>query len=88
MESDFFVSLLGQMFALALKVAFPLLMVTLVVGVAISVLQVVTQIQEMTLTFVPKLICFVLTLAFAGHWMLQLILDFSRSTIGKIAEIS
>lgn len=75
------------MFALALKVAFPLLLVTLVIGVLVSILQVVTQIQEMTLTFVPKLICFVLTMAIAGPWMLRLIVEFSRNTIGKIAEI-
>jgi flagellar biosynthetic protein FliQ len=86
METDFFIGLLGSMFQMALKVAMPLLVVTLVVGVLISVLQVVTQIQEMTLTFVPKLVLMVITLAFAGPWMLQQVVDFSIATISQIKD--
>jgi flagellar biosynthetic protein FliQ len=86
METDFFIGLLGSMFQMALKVAMPLLIVTLVVGVLISVVQVVTQIQEMTLTFVPKLVLMVVTLAFAGPWMLQQVVDFSRATISQIKD--
>lgn len=84
---DFFIQSLGQMFQLALKVAMPLLLVTLVVGVLISILQVVTQVQEMTLTFVPKLICFVVTLAIAGPWMLELVVNFARTSLAGIARL-
>ncbi|WP_019677334.1 flagellar biosynthetic protein FliQ [Arsukibacterium perlucidum] len=81
MSEDFVVSLMGNMFHTALKVAFPLLLSTLVAGVLISILQVVTQIQEMTLTFVPKLVVAVVVLGVAGAWMLSVLTDFARQTI-------
>lgn len=84
---DFFIQSLAQMFQIALKVAMPLLLVTLIVGVFISILQVVTQVQEMTLTFVPKLIFFVVTLAIAGPWMLELVVNFARSSLIGIARL-
>ncbi|MDE3073220.1 MAG: flagellar biosynthetic protein FliQ, partial [Pseudomonadota bacterium] len=56
MDSDTAMHLLSQTLLAAAKVSAPILMATLVVGVAISVLQVVTQIQEMTLTCIPKLV--------------------------------
>jgi flagellar biosynthetic protein FliQ len=57
-------------FLIALKVAGPILAVALVIGVIISLLQTVTQIQEMTLTFVPKLIGTGLVVLLGGKWML------------------
>jgi flagellar biosynthesis protein FliQ len=56
---------------LVTRLAGPMLAATLIIGVAVSVLQTVTQIQEMTLTFVPKLIAAALILVFAGNWMLR-----------------
>ncbi|MEX0834451.1 MAG: flagellar biosynthetic protein FliQ [Nitriliruptor sp.] len=53
------------------KLAGPLLLVSLVLGVVISVIQTVTQIQEMTLTFVPKLVGVALILIVAGSWMMR-----------------
>ncbi len=53
------------------KLAGPLLLVSLVLGVAISVIQTVTQIQEMTLTFVPKLVGVAVILIVAGSWMMR-----------------
>ncbi len=58
-------------FVVAAKIAGPILGVALVVGVVVSLLQTVTQIQEMTLTFVPKLIGAGLVMLLAGNWMLQ-----------------
>ena len=57
-------------FMLALKVAGPILGAALVIGVIVSILQTITQVQEMTLTFVPKLIGTGLIVLFAGRWML------------------
>ncbi len=54
---------------MASKLAGPLLMTALVVGVAVSLLQTVTQIQEMTLSFVPKAVALVVVLVTTGHWM-------------------
>jgi flagellar biosynthetic protein FliQ len=56
---------------LVTRLAGPMLAATLIIGVAVSVLQTVTQIQEMTLTFVPKLIAAALILVFGGNWMLR-----------------
>jgi flagellar biosynthesis protein FliQ len=56
---------------LAGKLAGPMLMTALVVGVVVSLLQTVTQIQEMTLSFVPKAVGLALVLMIGGHWMLR-----------------
>jgi flagellar biosynthesis protein FliQ len=53
------------------RLAGPMLAATLIIGVVVSVLQTVTQIQEMTLTFVPKLIAAAGILVFGGNWMLR-----------------
>ncbi|MGC1513691.1 MAG: flagellar biosynthetic protein FliQ [Acidimicrobiales bacterium] len=60
------------------KLASPILIVTLVVGFAISLVQSVTQVQEMTLTFVPKLIGVALVVMISGNWMMAEILAFTR----------
>ncbi|MCI6919874.1 MAG: flagellar biosynthesis protein FliQ [Lachnospiraceae bacterium] len=56
---------------LVIKVAAPVLLVSLIVGLIISIFQTVTSIQEQTLTFVPKIIAVFLTLIVLGHWMLN-----------------
>ena len=58
-------------FTIGAKIAGPILMTALIIGVVISLVQTVTQIQEMTLTFVPKLIGSGLVLLFGGKWMLR-----------------
>jgi flagellar biosynthesis protein FliQ len=62
----------------ASKLAGPLLLTALAVGVFVSLLQTVTQIQEMTLSFVPKVIGLVIVLLVGGHWMLREIVTFSQ----------
>ncbi|PCK06932.1 MAG: hypothetical protein COA42_16910 [Alteromonadaceae bacterium] len=62
----------------ASKIAAPVLFTSLSVGVLISILQVATQIQEMTLTFVPKIIAAVAVLLIAGSWMLGTLSQFTR----------
>lgn len=57
--------------AVSARIAGPLLLVALVLGVAVSLFQAVTQVQEMSLTFVPKLAGVAVTLVFAGNWMLR-----------------
>lgn len=54
-----------------LKTAAPPLIVSLVVGLAVSIFQTVTSIQEQTLTFVPKVVCMFICLMLIGHWMLN-----------------
>lgn len=64
--------------------AAPLLLVTLATGVVIGVLQAATQINEMTLSFIPKLLALMLTLLIAGPWMLQLITGYTRNLFAAI----
>ena len=67
-----------------LLIAAPLLVAALVVGLLISVLQVVTQIQELSLTFVPKVVVAVIVLVAAGPWMLRRLLAYASGVISSI----
>jgi flagellar biosynthesis protein FliQ len=62
----------------AAKLALPILLVSLVVGTIISLLQAVTQVQEMTLTFVPKVLAIGMVLMVGGGWMLNELVEFTR----------
>ncbi|MCH5342090.1 MAG: flagellar biosynthesis protein FliQ [Acetatifactor sp.] len=61
---------------LIIKIALPVLLVSLVVGLTISIFQTVTSIQEQTLTFVPKIICVFTALVIFGPWMMNSMVDF------------
>ena len=69
------------------KVAAPILIVSLVVGFAVSLLQSVTSIQEVTLTFVPKLLGVAITLAVAGNWMLMELQTFTRGLFDMVPDL-
>ena len=69
--------LLAETLVASVKVSAPFLIATLVVGLLVSILQVVTQIQEMTLTFVPKLIAVGLVCLLLGTWMLAVMVEFA-----------
>ena len=64
-------NILTSALAVSARIAGPLLLIALVIGVAVSLFQAVTQVQEMSLTFVPKLAGIAVTLVFAGNWMLR-----------------
>ncbi len=63
------------------------LLPALAVGLVIAMFQAATQINEMTLTFIPKLAVVGLVLMFAGHWMLQVLMTFSMNLIESIPEL-
>ena len=67
-----------------LLVSAPLLLVVLVVGLVVSVFQAATQINEATLSFVPKVVAAVAVLAIAGPWMLSTLVDYLRSVLLSI----
>lgn len=68
-------------------VAAPILIVVLLVGVVISVIQAATQINEATLSFVPKVIAAVLTLAVAGPWMMTTLVEYIQRTLMTIPSV-
>ncbi len=65
----------------------PLLVTALVVGLAVSVLQAATQINEMTLSFIPKLLAMVAALVEAGPWMLATLTDYIQRTLTSIPNV-
>ena len=85
MDSDTAMHLLSETLLTAAKVSAPILLAALAIGVVISILQVVTQIQEMTLTFIPKLIAVVVVFLMTGAWMMAVVVEFSKHLFGLIA---
>ncbi|SMG38722.1 flagellar biosynthesis protein FliQ [Paraburkholderia susongensis] len=65
----------------------PLLLVALVVGLLVSLFQAATQINETTLSFIPKLLAIVVTMVIAGPWMLTTMLDYLRHTLSSIPSL-
>lgn len=84
MTVDFALSLVNDMLWTSALIAAPILGVSLLVGLIISIFQVVTQIQEMTLTFVPKILGVVIVLFVFGGWMLTNLVVFASTLIGNI----
>ena len=76
MSIEFVINFGREALLVTLLMAAPLLGLALLVGVIISIFQAVTQIQEMTLTFVPKIIVVMLAVIIFGPWMLRIILNF------------
>ncbi|MFA4873738.1 MAG: flagellar biosynthetic protein FliQ [bacterium] len=76
---DYFVAIAKQTLFLALILTGPPVLTAMLVGLTISVLLATTQINEQTLTFVPKLVAIVATLAVAGPWMLAQLIAFTAS---------
>jgi flagellar biosynthesis protein FliQ len=70
-----------------LTIAAPLLLVVLVVGLVISVLQAVTQVNEQTLSFVPKLVAVVATLVIAGPWMIGVMVAYIQRLFSQIPGV-
>lgn len=80
-------SLGAQAVQLTLLVAAPLLLVALVVGLVISIFQAATQINEATLSFIPKLIAVFAALVVAGPWMLAQLVAFMRELFSSIPQL-
>ena len=87
MDSDLVISLAVAAMELALKIALPLLLVGLAVGLIISVFQAVTQIQEQTLTFIPKILATVVVMVVGGPWMLDQLLSYTADLWGSIPQL-
>lgn len=68
-------------------IAAPLLLIALIAGLVIGMLQAATQINESTLSFIPKLLLLVLTLFAAGPWILRVLIDFTRELYASIPSM-
>ena len=88
MSQSILIGIVKDTIITAAKVSAPILITILVLGLLISILQATTQIQEQTLTFVPKLIATAAVGLFLGSWMLQTIMSFTTRIFDLITKIT
>jgi flagellar biosynthetic protein FliQ len=86
-SQDTVVSICVSAMEVAMKIGLPLLLVGLVIGLIVSVFQAVTQIQEQTLTFIPKIVGLAVVLVVLGPWMLGQILTWTEELYLQIPEL-
>ena len=87
MNQDTVVGIAVQAMEVALKIALPLLLVGLIVGLAVSIFQAVTQIQEQSLSFIPKILGLVVVIVVGGPWMLGQLVAWTQELYGSIPTL-
>ncbi|MGV3581165.1 MAG: flagellar biosynthesis protein FliQ [Methylophilus sp.] len=78
----------SQAMQVTLIVSAPILLVVLLIGLAVSIFQAATQINEQTLTFIPKLVGVIVALMFIGPWMLTTMVDYMRTVFTSIPSLA
>ena len=86
MTPEFVIDFCRRGMEMVLLLALPMLSVGLIVGLAVSIFQATTSIQEMTLQFIPKIVCISITLVIAGPWMLEELTDFTTMVLNSFPE--
>ncbi len=84
MTIDSALEVMHEAIGVAVRLSAPLLIISMAIGIVISILQAATQIHEQTITFVPKLMAIAITLVIAGPWMLATLSDFVNRIFGLI----
>jgi flagellar biosynthetic protein FliQ len=87
MNQDTVVNLATQAMTLALKVAGPLLLVGLAIGLVVSLFQAVTQIQEQSLSFIPKIVGVAVLIVILGPWMLDQMITYAQNLYTSIPQL-
>ncbi|MBN3725156.1 flagellar biosynthesis protein FliQ [Burkholderia sp. Ac-20379] len=87
MTPETVMTLAHQAMMIGLLLAAPLLLVALVVGLVVSLFQAATQINETTLSFIPKLLAVVVAMVIAGPWMLSTLVDYTRDILMHVATL-
>ena len=87
MSKEQVLEVFSQALLVALKLAAPMLIVSILIGLVVAIFQAATQIHEQTLTFVPKLIVIAFMLLFTGSWMISTMTDFVHWLFGVILLI-
>ncbi len=78
MSSDLVISLGQKALEMAILLAMPVLVATFIVGLVVSIFQAATQIQEMTLAYIPKIVAAMITIFLLGGWMMGKLVDFTK----------
>ncbi|KZZ82837.1 MULTISPECIES: flagellar biosynthesis protein FliQ [Bacillaceae] len=84
MSSEMVISIAEKAVYTTLLICGPLLLVALVIGLAVSIFQATTQIQEQTLAFIPKIVAVMVGLIFFGPWMLTTLVSYASSIFGNL----
>ncbi|MDJ0904444.1 MAG: flagellar biosynthesis protein FliQ [Woeseiaceae bacterium] len=87
MTPEFVTSIGQQALWVTMMIAAPMLLSALAVGLLVGMFQAATQINEMTLSFIPKLLVLVLAIMFAGPWMLAVITNFTRQLLQQVPTL-
>jgi flagellar biosynthetic protein FliQ len=87
MNQDVVISIAVQAMEVGLKVALPILLVGLVIGLVVSIFQAVTQIQEQSLSFIPKILGLAVLVIVAGPWMLNQLVVWTQELYGSIPSM-
>ena len=87
MDAHGVISLVQQAMQVMLIVVMPLLLVSLAAGLIVSIFQAATQINEATLSFLPKLLAILATMIVAGPWMIQLLVDYMQRLLTSIPSV-
>lgn len=88
MTQEFAVFIVRETLLTALMLAAPMLLAGLVVGVTISLLQSMTQVQEMTLTFIPKIVSVVTVMILFAPWMLNVVISFFHRVMAFVTQVT
>lgn len=87
MEQEIIITMLQNIFVLILELSAPVLVISVVIGLIVSVFQTITQIQESTLTFVPKIIAGVVTLIILLPWMMNIFVSSVHDLFNSIPSL-
>ena len=87
MTQNSFLDVMRQALTLTLMLSTPMLAFGLIVGLAVSIFQAVTQINEMTLAYIPKILAVFVALAIFGPWMLQMTLNFTSTIFMSLPSL-
>ncbi len=87
MTLDQAITLMNKTFEMALLVGGPVILITFLVGIIVSVFQAATQINEMTLTFIPKIVATLVAIIIFGSWMFRKLVDFTHELFNAILTL-
>ncbi len=87
MTPETFVDILRESLFLVIMLVSAIIMPSLLVGLLVSIFQAATSINEQTLSFLPRLIVTLLALIYGGHWLTQVLIDFTKELVGRIPAV-
>lgn len=88
MSSEYILKLAGEAVYTVLKASAPMMLIALIVGLAVSIFQATTQIQEQTLAFVPKILAVLLSIVVFGPWIMTTLVEFTYNLMNNLHQFA